>query len=74
MKVNKEKAKESWKAAGMNEKGIQAIGAWIDSLAANIEAGQGRWDAYARMASYSGSDPMGSAKMLKSAVEVTSAK
>lgn len=71
-KVDVSKAKESWTNAGLNEQGMVAISAWIDKLAYNIEAGGGRWDAYAKMAYYSGHDPMGSVKMLKDAMDLTS--
>jgi hypothetical protein len=67
-----ERAKRSWGAAGLTEQGIHAVNAWIDALAANVIAGHGRWDAFARFATYEGSDPMGSVKLLKSAVEQTS--
>ncbi len=72
MKVNVTKAKESWIAAKLNAQGMAAVGAWIDKLAANIEAGQGRWDAYAKMAYFDGRDAMGSVGLLKGAMEQTS--
>lgn len=71
-KIDTEKAKESWKTAGLNAQGMAAVAAWIDKLAANIDAGQGRWDAYTKMAYYDGHDPMGSVQLLKSAMDQTS--
>lgn len=72
MMIDVAKAKASWDKAGLNEQGKTAIYAWIDKLAANIERGNGRWDAYARNATYTGVDPMGSVSLLKSAAEQTS--
>lgn len=71
-KIDTGKAKASWSAAGLNAQGTAAVGAWIDKLAANIDAGQGRWDAYTKFAFYGGSDPMGSVSLLKSAMDQTS--
>lgn len=71
-KIDTAKAKASWITAGLNDQGIAAIGSWIDKLAANIEAGAGRWDAYVEMAYYSGSDPIGSVQMLRIAADQTS--
>lgn len=70
-KIDTAKAKASWTTAGLNDAGIAAIGTWIDQLAANIEKGQGRWDAFAKFATYEGSDPMGSVQLLKSAMDQT---
>ena len=70
-KVDTVKAKASWGNAGLNAQGTAAVNAWIDKLAANIEANPGRWSAYAKMAYYE-SDPMGSVKMLKDAMDLTS--
>lgn len=69
MTVDTVKAKASWSTAGLNEQGMAAIGAWIDKMAANVQAGGGRWDAFAKFATYDGHDPMGSVKLLKSAVD-----
>ena len=71
-KIDTAKAKESWASAGLNAQGIAAIGAWIDKLAANVEAGRGKWDAYAKFAFYEDSDPMGSVQLLKAAMDQTS--
>lgn len=71
MTVNKENAKKSWESAGMNEVGKTAVNAWIDQLANNIKAGQGRWNAYARFATFDGHDIMGSLYLLKQAAELT---
>ena len=72
MKLDAAKAKESWTTAGLNPQGVATINAWIDQLAKNIEAGHGRWDAYAKNAYYTGADPMGSVQILKSTVDQTS--
>jgi hypothetical protein len=71
-KINTTAAKESWIKAGLNAQGTAAINAWIDKLAVSVEAGHGRWDAYAKFAIYEGFDPMGSVGLLKDAVEQTS--
>ena len=71
MTINTSKAKETWTTAGLNEQGLIAINAWIDQLAANVENGKGRWDAFAKFAIYEGSDPMGSVQLLKSAMDQT---
>jgi len=71
MKIDIAKAKETWSKAGLNDQGTTAINAWIDKLAANIEMGGGRWDAYVINAYYE-SDPMGSVGLLKQAVDLTS--
>lgn len=71
MKIDAEKAKLSWKSAGLNAQGEAAVHAWIDQLAANINANPGRWGAYARMA-YCTPDVIGSIRSLKSAAEQTS--
>jgi hypothetical protein len=72
MKIDINKAKASWDAAGLNDQGKAAIYAWIEKLADNIEAGHGRWDAYASNAYYTGTDKMGSVGLLKAAAEQTS--
>ena len=69
--INTEKAKLSWKSAGLNAQGEAAVHAWIDQLAANVNGNPGRWSAYVDMA-YCTSDVMGSVQLLKSAVEQTS--
>lgn len=72
MKIDVAKAKESWMTAGLNAQGQAVIFGWIDQLAANIEAGHGKWNAYARYAIYDGNDKYGSIQLLKEAVEETS--
>lgn len=69
--INAEKAKQTWKSAGLNAQGEAAVHAWIDQLAANINANPGRWGAYESMA-YCTADVMGSVQVLKSAVDQTS--
>lgn len=70
MKIDAEKAKLSWKSAGLNAQGEAAVHSWIDKLAANVNGNPGRWGAYASLA-YCNSDVMGSVQLLKSAVEQT---
>lgn len=71
--IDKLEAIESWRKAGLNEKGMQAVSAWIGELADNLAEGQGRWDFYAPFALYK-SDPHGSLELLASAVKMTGAK
>lgn len=70
MKLNAEKAKESWLSAGLNEKGVEMINSLIDQLENNIIKGQGRWDAYHSCATFT-HDPQGSFALLKNTVEMT---
>jgi len=72
MKIDVAKAKASWDVAGLNEQGKAVVYAWIDKLAANIEAKPGKWDAYAGDAYCVGKDFRGRLQLLKSAVEETS--
>lgn len=65
------KAKATWTTAGLNERGLAAVNMWVDTLAAHIADGKGKFDAYAKFAYYAGNDPMGCLQMLKQAVDQT---
>ena len=71
-KIDVAKAKASWDVAGLNEQGKAVVYAWIDRLAANIQAHPGKFDAYASDAYCIGKDYKGRLQLLKSAAELTS--